>query len=406
MTTNLMWSYPWDLLDEGVDDAVGRMHERAGVTDVAVTTFYHAGKFLHPNNPRRRLVFPVSSTLYFRPDPAWHGRLRLAPPVWPGLEEADPWPQVREACDARGMGVTAWTLTLHSSGIGERYPDTTVENAYGDRIVTDLSAAHPDVADLLVAMTRDIAEHLPVDRIMLESLEYMPFQHGYHHEVLGVPTGPTVGMLMALDFSEPAVQAAADQGVDVARVRGWVVETLDRHFADPFAGHVTHGWAEVRAALGGEVGRFLDVRRGIVRSLTERVISSIREASDATVALCDFGPLYAMPPDGTAWESGMDLAVTTELADEVHPTLYLGDPAANRQKLVDYLALVGDADVGVIPAIRAILPQTSDAAGLEAQVRNLDGLVDGASFYNYGFMARQALDWIGASMSTFSPRDR
>lgn len=406
MTTNLMWSYPWDLLDEGVDEAIGRMHDRAVVTDVAVTTFYHAGKFLHPNNPRRRMVFPVSSTLYFRPDPAWHGRLRLAPPVWPELDKADPWPQVREACDARSMGVTAWTLSLHSSGIGERYPDTTVENAYGDRIVTDLSAAHPDVADLLVALTRDIAEHVPVDRIMLESLEYMPFQHGYHHEVVGVPTGPTVGMLMALDFSVHAVQAAVDQGVDADRVRRWVVETLDHHFEDPFAGRVMHDWAEVRAAADGEVGRFLDARRGVVRSLTERVISSIRDASDVTVALCDFGPLYAMPLDGTAWESGMDVAVTTALADEVHPTLYLGDPAANHQKLTEYLALVGDADVVVIPAIRAILPQTPDAAALEAQVRNFDGLVDGASFYNYGFMARQTLDWIGASMSNFVPRAR
>ncbi len=405
MTTNLMWAYPWDLLDEGVDEAVGKMHDRAGVTDVAVTTFYHAGKFLHPNNPRRRIVFPASSTVYFRPDPSWHGKLRITPPVWPGLDDVDPWPLIREACDAREMGVTAWTLSLHSSGIGERHPDTTVENAYGDRIITDLSAAHPDVAGLLVALTRDIAEHLPVDRIMLESLEYMPFAHGYHHEVLGVPTGPTVNMLMALDFSEHALQAAADEGVDAERVRRWVVDTLDRHFTDPFAGHVTYDWAELRAAVGGEVGRFLDARRGVVRSLTERVISSIREASDATIALCDFGPLYAMPPDGTAWESGMDVAVTTALADEVHPTLYLGDPAANRLKLTEYLSLIGDADIDVIPAIRAILPQTPDAASLESQVRNLDGLVDGASFYNYGFMARQTLDWIGASMAGFVPRE-
>lgn len=406
-TPNLIWAYPWDLLDEGIGPALDRMGQRAKATGVAVATVYHAGKFLHPNNPRRKIVFPESGTLYFPPSDDWHGRQKIVPPVWPEAAAEDFWPAVRREADQRGLTLTAWTLALHNSGIGTQHPDCCVENAFGDRLRTDLCAANPDIAHYLAAVTRDIATTRPVDRILLESLEFMPFQHGFHHEVIGVPVGPTIGLLMALCFCRHCLAAAADDGVDGEAVRRWVIDRVEAHFADPFAQQPPHlEWPELRACAHGELGGYLDMRHRVVGELTARVVAGIREVSDCTVAALDFGPLYPHGPDGRRWESGADIDLLADHVDEIHPTFYFTDLDVHHDKVATYLDLIADTDLAVHPAIRAILPQTPSPEQLQAQLEPLSGRVDGVSFYNYGFMARQTLDWIGDAVDRFSVRTR
>lgn len=400
-TPNLMWAYPWDLLDEGIPAALDRMQQRAGTTGVAVATIYHAGKFLHPNNPRRKVVFPESGTLYFPPDPSWHGRQRIVPPVWPEAQTHDFWPALRRETAERGLELTAWTLCLHNSGVGAAMSDCSVENAFGDRLRTDLCPANPDVAAYLAAATRDIAATRQVDRILLESLEFMPFQHGFHHEVIGVPVGPSIGLLASLCFCRYCLAAAGDAGIDGVTLRTWVARRVDEHFADPFGHGDQHwSWEELRDCAGGALGRYLDVRRQVVADVARQVVDGIRSVSDCTVAALDFGPLYPHGPDGRSWESGADIDVLVDVFDEVHPTFYFTDPDVHAEKVNTYLDLV-DGDAPVHPAIRAILPQTGSYEELAAQLEPLSGRVDGLSFYNYGFMARQTLDWIGSAVEQF-----
>lgn len=403
MRETLFWTYPWDLADEGVGPALGTMQERAGATGVCVASVYHAGKFLHVHNPRRRVVFPASGTLYFRPDSSWYGRLRIQPPVWPGLNEHGLWAELRREADRRDLSLTSWLLCLHNSGIGFAYPDCAVENAYGDSIPTDLCASSPDVRRYLVAVAGDIAEHLHVDRILLESLEYMPFRHGYHHEVVGVPTGPVVDFLLSLCFCPSCAGAAAAAGVALERVRAWVRETLDGHFADPFASRVELSWAELRDCAGGELGGLLDLRQDSLALLLEEVTEAIRAVSSARIGICDFGPLYPLGPDGRAWENGVDLERHLPLVDEIHPTFYFTEQAVHERKRDEYLAVLG-GERPMLPAIRAILPQTDSEERLREQVEALAPHAVGFSFYNYGFMALPSLDWVGAVVRGLAPR--
>lgn len=388
-----MWVYPWDLVDQGIEAALDDMQYRAGVTGINVTTVYHAGKFLHVHNPKRRLVFPRSGTLYFQPDDSWYGKLRIKPPVWPTVEERDFWPDLQRACQERGLELTAWILCLHNSGIGTAYPDCTVENVFGDRVPTDLCAHNPDVREYVVALVGDLAAHMGFDRLLLESLEYMPFRHGFHHEVIGVPTGPTVDFLMSLCFCPHCFAAAENAGADLMQVRQWVRWKLDRHFADPYHVRTDFSWEELHEAAHGEFGKFLALRQDALTSLLEQVVAAVRDASGARIALCDFGPLYGMGPDGRAWQNGVDLSRQLPLVDEIHPTFYFADPKLNAQKAEQYVNLL-QGEKMMVPAIRAILPQTSSQQSLVDQLRPLAPHAAGFSFYNYGFMPLSTLDWI------------
>ena len=398
MRDTSIWAYAWDLLDEGLENALDHISDRGGLSGVSVATIYHAGKFLHVHNPKRRVVYPVSGTLYYQPNRNWYGKLRIQPPVWPGVEQENFWPTLRSATTRRGMALTAWVLGLHNSGIGFAYPDCTVENAYGDRIPTDLCAFHPDVRAYLVAAISDIAATLECDRIVIESLQHMPFRHGYHHEVIGVPTGPTVDFLLSLDFSPACQQAAHQAGIDIISVRRWVRETLDAHFANPFGPTTELSWSELRTAVAGEFGAYLSLRQQILTSLLAEISAEVRRVTPARLALCDFGPLYSLSPDGRAWEDGVDLAAVIPLVDELHPTFYFTDMELHGRKVAQYAELLA-GERPMLPAIRAILPQTGSYAALIEQLRPIAPFAAGCSFYNYGFMPLTTLDWIRRALT-------
>ena len=69
-----VWAYPWDLHDIGLDTALDRISQ-AGGNCVSLATSYHAGRFLQPGNPRRKVYFPQDGTVYYRLDPTrWKGQ--------------------------------------------------------------------------------------------------------------------------------------------------------------------------------------------------------------------------------------------------------------------------------------------------------------------------------------------
>jgi hypothetical protein len=395
-----IWAYAWDIQDEGVSTAVGRMQERGGLTGVNVATAYHSGKFLHVHNPKRRVVFPEPGALYFSPDSSWYGKLRIKPPVWEGASTSF-WRDVRDETSRRGMTLTAWTLALHNSFIGFNYPDCSVENAWGDRLAPNLCPNHPDVRAYQVALAKDIASHLDADRILLESLEYMPFQHGYHHEVNGVPLPPGVDFLMSLCFCEHCRSRAKSSGVELDRIRTWVRETLDQHFTDPFESPVVMEWEDLKAAFDGEFQRFLDVRCESLITLLRDMVDEIRAASECRIAVLDFGPLFPLGADGKRWQSGVDLHEYLNLVDETHPTFYFADLDVHRAKIDQYLSVL-NGQKPMHAAVRAIVPQIESEAELKAQLEPLGPHVKGVSFYNYGFMALPVLDWIRNGMNSIS----
>ncbi|TLP79881.1 hypothetical protein [Nesterenkonia sphaerica] len=396
-----MWAYPWDLQDEGVAGAIQKMHT-AGIGDVKVASIYHSGRFLLPHNPRRKIYFPQPGALYFNPERSWYDTAPIQPPIWSELTEQF-WPEVRTELDVRGQTLTTWCLGLHNSQVGSTHPEVAVRNAFGDVLMTDLCAANPAVIDLLKCAVGDAAQVTGADRVLLESFEYMPFQHGYHHEVIGVPVAPSTSLLLTLCFCSWCSSSAKKKDIDVDGLREWVRGRVNHDLANPFAGAKSLDWDRFRSGYGGELGRYWDLRNQAVDYLLTTVVNAIRAVSSARIGVLDFGPIYGTPVDGTRWQSGLDLTHLADIADEVHPTFYLADPQANKESIDSYLAVLPQG-LPVHPAVRAILPQVHNATALQETIAPLQGKVDGLSFYNYGFVGEPAFEWIGQVVTDFQTR--
>ena len=395
-----MYAYPWDLLDEGIDTVLDRLQQRAGIDTVYLTSWYHSGMFFLPHNPKRKTYFPEPGALYFAPG-EWHGRSAIAPPVsgltgdWDGF-----WHAVRDGCDARGMQLSSWMPVLHNSGAGRRYPQFTVHNAWGDPITHSLCPSHEEVRELVVDVVGDVADSGLFDRILLESIEYLPLHHGYHHEVIGVEIGATLGFLLSLCFCDACRARTRAAGVDADGLRSWLRDTCSRAL-DGGEGGLPATWEELKAAAGGDLGRYLEVRKAGLTGVLAAVRERIGGAAGPRLAILDFGPLYPLGPDGRAWQSGVDLDQQLPLVDEVHPTFYFTDDDVLQEKIAEYAAALA-GEKPQVPAIRAILPQTTGRESLAHQVRSTAPHASGFTFYNYGFMPLSTLDWIGEALREVS----
>ena len=145
MAMTSIWAYPWDLHDIGPDIACHRMAE-AGASMVSLAAAYHAGRFVQPGNPRRRVYFPQDGTVYFRPTPARWRDSAIQPLVANIVAtEGDMLAQMIRRRDRGGLGVSAWTVCLHNTRLGMAHPAHVTRTAHGDPNLYALCPSSPDL---------------------------------------------------------------------------------------------------------------------------------------------------------------------------------------------------------------------------------------------------------------------
>lgn len=397
-----MYTYPWDYLDEGIDTVLDAIQQRAGLNTVYVATWYHSGMFFTPHNPKRKVLFPEPGALYLDPSD-WHRSSTMTPPVstlsddWTSF-----WHALRDACDARAMTLCAWMPVLHNTGLGTVHRDKVVTNAWGDPIIHSLCASHHEVDEVVRHIVGDVVRLGAFDRILLESIEYLPLQHGYHHEVIGVNVEPHVAFATSLCFCAACDARARRADVDVGGLRRWVQREVHATLNEGDEA-IPATLAAFRDVQDGAMGSYLDLRAKGLTDLLAHARDAVTEPAPR-LAILDFGPLYPLGQHDGVWQSGVDLAGQGTVVDEVHPTFYFDDVDVLKAKVAAYRDAVRHAgDVEVIPALRAIVPQVDGPEALQRQVQEVRGLGSGVSFYNYSFMHLDTLDWIRASLQDAQP---
>jgi hypothetical protein len=297
---------------------------------------------------------------------------------------------MRELIDTasrRELAVRAWTVFLHNGALAAAYPDCSPENAFGDRYITELCPAHPDVRAFARALAADLAG-LGVATICAESLHYHSLEHGYAHERYFVPLSPRVRYLFGLCFCAHCLAAARTQGIDGEAVRRQARAEIERAF-------------EGEAGEADEIKRdeYARVREQVVTSLVAEVAEAAGETqfefidlSGAVKGYADGRPTGA-PAPSIAWQFGIDVPAVARAGDGIQAIGYAADPERIRGDLDAY----GDAAVSII--FRPTTPDCDSPDNLRAKVdlaraRELKRV----DFYHYGFMRLDALDWIRTAL--------
>lgn len=384
-----VWSYPWDLHDIGLDAALARIEE-AGGNCVSLATSYHAGRFLQPGNPRRRVYFPEDGTVYYRPDPArWAGG-EIVPKMAEIVDtEGDMLQALVDRREAGGPAVSCWTVCLHNTRLGMLHPAHVTRTAFGDPNWYALCPSSPAARAYLTTMTAEISARYRPDRIELESPDFMGFQHGFHHEKDGLGLTAEDSFLLGLCFCPHCHARASAAGVDIAAAQA----TVARHLSESFARELPERQfpdfpAKGKAAFDGvpEIAAFLEWRQEPVTSL----IAQVREAThpDTEVLLIDL--------EG-AWTGGISVRDATAACDGALLCVYF-EPADRVAGVVErYRAEIG-SDKTLVAGFQLFHPQVADAGDLARRVAAVRDNVSGLNFYNLGLVPPARFGWVAAAL--------
>mgnify|MGYP002777766004 CR=1 FL=1 len=376
-----VWAYPWDLADIGVDEALARMGD-AGATMTSLAASYHAGRFLQPGNPRRRVYFPEDGTVYWRLDARrWEGELIRPLQARSVTEDGDMMAALLDRRDRGGARVSAWTVCLHNTRLGTLHPDHVTRTAHGDPNLYALCPSSPAARGYATGLVAEIAA-LGVDRIEVETPDFMGFAHGFHHEKDGLPSRPEDAFLLGLCFCAHCESAARRDGAPFEEARQDARALLDAAFAaelPPPARPLHAGAFADRPALHA----FLRWRPRQVAGL----LAELRAACPAPTRL------LLIDWEGS-WQSGVEPALCAPHLDGALFCAYTQGPAAIPALLAPWRALVPE----VVAGFQLFHPTVRDAADLAARVRATEGLATGLNVYNLGLVPPARLGWLRAAL--------
>ncbi|WP_033346919.1 hypothetical protein [Kitasatospora aureofaciens] len=382
-------AFATDLLDEGADTFFGNLTDRAGVGGVTLASVYHEARDVFPHNPRRVIRYLEPGAAYFRPDPArWAGR-RLAPVPSTAIGARDPFAEAAAEAGRRGLRLHAWTVFCHNDRLGFAHPDCAPANAFGDRHLTELCPAHPEVREYALTLVEELARY-GVDAIRAESLHFHGLRHGYHHERYFEELGPTAEALLGVCFCPHCRTAATRTGVPAEQVAEAVRAELRRRLADQEAAAEP---ADLSALADGAFAGYVDASAATVTSLAAELTERARHHGMRLSFMDGGGP-------GRGWLAGIDLPALAAATDQIETLGYAGTPEAVREKLAAF------ALHGVRPERMAVIlrPMAADCDGpenLAAKIGVLRGLgVPEVEFYHYGLMRLSSLDRIGAALGS------
>ena len=390
-----MWTYPWDVQDQGLAALTADLSGRAGLNTVSLATSYHAGRFLQPRSPVQKAYFPEDGTVYFRPDETlWQGKAIRPLMARNVAERGDMLDALTKARAETGLKVSCWTVCLHNTRLGMLHPEHVTRNAFGNANHYNLCPSSPAARDYVVTLVRGITTNYKPDMLELESPNFMGFAHEYHHEKDGVGLNAEDDFLLSLCFCDHCTARAKKAGVPVEGARRTVARFIaelceravpERQFPEfPDAGiDAFRDHPDLHA--------FLSWRSEPVTSL----IGEIKAAADPAtrIVLIDL-------KDG--WLGGVDLAAVGRLCDGAILCCYDMTPEAVGDVIRTGRALLGpDRFLGL--GLRVFYPEVDGPDILAARTKNaVDAGADGVNFYNYGLIPAKRLDWVREAVAAIS----
>ena len=382
MTPAGLYIYPWCFAEEGYQELMDYVRG-LGVRRLYLVSAYHAGFFLHPHSPEKKVRLLEDGVAYFQPDESVWTDSRIRAPVSSLCDSTNLFGDICTAASQAQMEISAWTVCLHNTTLGSAYPECTIHNVFGDPYPHALSPGHPDARAYVAALIDDLTKNYDLHSVLLEAPNYRNRAHGstwvsgHHHERNGIHLRDLEEWLLSLSFNSADIRSAKDAGVDVDSVQAAVRDHLIRYFeAAP----------EVPAELPSTIDEFRQPLAALVdyeayfRRTEETLLQDLRQIAEprGVKLVGNSSPAIDIVIVGTY---GEPLERVIELTSAAKRTL------GTHQQL-EVVFRLGFTSPGMGTAIRSadVLSDYVNTA--------LEHGADSVAFYNYAEAPRQSVEWI------------
>ena len=384
------FTYPWDLLDEGAERVLNWMAGEAACNAVLVSAQYHHARVLRPRAEGPLVRRFDGALAAFHPQKDLYPDQDLIPEPAEALAEAGLLEDARQVSRDLGLDFGLWVVGLHNSTLGERLPELTVENAFGDRYTYSLCPSQALNRSYLTALVGDLAAQFEPDRIVLEAPGPLGLQHGLHHELFLFPVDPVLDLITSLCFCPDCLASADLRGLDGAALRAEAAR-LGKALLEAERGSLPAAFREGEAAsLLLEVPDLWDYLRMGSEAVTS-LVSEVRRTAREHGAALDVIPASFHRPSSFSWLERGRLRRLAKAADGLLVAAYHEDPARVGADL-DWVDLVAP-DAELTAGLNACHPTPSEAALAASAAAALEAGCRGMYFYNYGLLTERRLGW-------------
>jgi hypothetical protein len=369
-----IYAYPWDLADEGLAVALGRIR-KTGVNTITLAASSDAGRFLHPPGQSGEASLSKAGMVCFRARPQRYGHIR--PRVHPMVEAFDGFAGLQRA--APDLGRAAWVVGCHNPSLGEQHPGHVVHNAFGDPYPNSLCPAHPAVRDYVVNLCSDLAHGYDLAAVVLEAPGWLPYDHGDHRELATAPLDRRAKTLLGLCFADATRRAAKAADIEADRLQARTREVLERYIAADFAvpKALAAEWWLSDVDSDPQWVAFLDWRCRLVADLVTDVKAALPAGTDLRVI-----PTVPRPSAACRLE-GSDLGMLAAAADALEIPADQTSVEAVQLDAWDLRERAGD-DAALHFILRPGHADPGEGAEIVAAVRKLKQTGPaGIAFYDY-----------------------
>jgi len=389
MKQAFFWCYPWDMEDEGVAAALGRMAGDVGVNAVSVVAAHHGIREIRPRAVSGPRVIQLDAAAHFQPDGKRYAKNGIRPIAASWMKSRNPLDKIAGEAEKQGLALRVSVSGCRGGAMVSKYPMASCVNVFGAQSCAWMCPSNPDVRRYVADLVEDLTVNYPVDTLELTYADFGDGRDLWRHLGSGVRPGEVERMLWSWCFCSSCRQRAMDADVDVEAVVASVTDHLDRMLRlEP----ATHDSFEFMLANDAHLAAYHKARVGAVTSLARMVRSqtktrlildlpSPRVASGAYIAElkehCD-GFLLPLPPaEAPSLHSSFEAQVREA-------------GGAERVDVSEYCCP----------------PRVKDGPSLVAKVhRAIETGHPAVGFFNYGLAPEPCLGWVRQAIR-YARRDR
>jgi len=382
-----IYTYPWDLHDEGIDAAFRTIVETAGIRDVSLALSYHYATYFLPHNPVRPIYFGEHGAVYFQPQAERYSRTTLRPQVSSLVRGPEYLSDIVAGARSAGVRLSPWIPYCFNQLLPKTFPHAARRDALGNLYLSHLCPVNADVREYFRALTADVVAQSSADGLMIESLSFLRFDYGFWNPKVLTPISPRCGLLLGLCFCPDCLATGQAGGVDSEALRAEIAAYLRAELPRiPSPGDLAPASEEwIAEAFDGKLAAFLAARAERTTALFEEIVQVAREhgASHVQTVLPTRAsqPVSGLIPE-RVWPL-IDRPMVGLPTEPVEPTI---------RRLRESLPASSQLLVSLHPA-----QFESEGKLIEVVQRARAAGAAGFTFYNYGLIRQEHLRWIGAA---------
>lgn len=384
-----LYAYPWDLTDEGVNDALDRIVDLTACTEILLTPSYHVSNYFLPHNPNGPIRFGENGAVFFAPQMHRYEETAIKPRVSVSAAAPDYFERIVDAIRRKGLVFSAWNVYFFNHYLSEEYPQFAKHDLFGTPYLGQISPSSKDAQEFAIALTREIMDRFQPHAVRIEALQRQMWRHGMLKNKIQGDISERCQFLLGLCFNPASMQNAEEAGIDAERLRAdmkaWIRPRLARIPTEEDMLPADSDW--IADAFQGRLRQYVDVLNAHTTRLWLRVAEIVKQG----------GGKVQMDylADGVRTDVyGLEPRINRRI-DRLTAALP-SDPDAAKSRMREYLHMIapdGEVFVPLGPG------NVTEPSGLVERAKAAAGAgAAGALYYNYGLLREQQLEFVGQAV--------